>query len=98
MVLLHEIGMGLATAHADLGTVTEIGALYILLAAATNILPRRFRMTRYKQRMRSVLVLWWLVLLLGLATYVRWYTQCGASLGVLFDGLGGDADFLWCFG
>jgi uncharacterized membrane protein YozB (DUF420 family) len=54
--------------------VTEIGALYILLAAGTNILSRRFRMTRYKQWMRSVLVLWWLVLLLGLATYVRWYT------------------------
>jgi len=65
---------GLATAHAALGMVTEIGALYILLAAGTNILPRRFRMTRYKHWMRSVLVLWWLVLLLGLATYVRWYT------------------------
>ena len=65
---------GLATAHAALGMVTEIGALYILLAAGTNILPLRFRMTRYKQWMRSVLVLWWLVLLLGLATYVHWYT------------------------
>jgi uncharacterized membrane protein YozB (DUF420 family) len=65
---------GLATAHAALGMVTEIGALYILLAAGTNILPQRFRMTRYKPWMRSMLVLWWLVLLLGLATYVRWYT------------------------
>ena|SRR5882762_3715202 len=65
---------GLATAHAALGMATEIGALYILLAAGTNILPRRFRITRYKQWMRSVLVLWWLVLLLGLATYVHWYT------------------------
>jgi uncharacterized membrane protein YozB (DUF420 family) len=63
----------LATAHAALGTVTEIAALYILLAAGTNILPRRLRMTNYKSWMRSVLVLWWLVLLLGFATYVRWY-------------------------
>jgi len=64
----------LATAHAALGTLAEIAALYILLAAGTNILPRRWRMTRYKLWMRSVLVLWWLVLLLGLATYLCWYS------------------------
>lgn len=63
----------LATAHAALGSVTEIAGLYILLAAGTNILPQQFRLTKYKLWMRSVLVLWWLVLLLGLATYVRWY-------------------------
>ena len=63
----------LATAHAALGGVTEIAALYILLSAGTNILPQQFRLTKYKQWMRSILALWWLVLLLGLATYVRWY-------------------------
>lgn len=63
----------LATAHAAVGTITEIAALYILLAAGTNILPSRLRMTNYKLWMRSVLVLWWLELLLGLAVYVRWY-------------------------
>jgi uncharacterized membrane protein YozB (DUF420 family) len=63
----------LATAHAVLGAVTEIAALYILLSAGTNIVPQQFRLTRYKLWMRSVLVLWWLVLLFGLATYVRWY-------------------------
>jgi uncharacterized membrane protein YozB (DUF420 family) len=62
-----------ATAHAALGSVTEIAGLYILLAAGTNILPLQFRLTRYKLWMRSVLALWWLVLLLGVATYVRWY-------------------------
>jgi uncharacterized membrane protein YozB (DUF420 family) len=64
----------LATTHAALGSVAEIGGLYILLAAGTNVLPERFRISKYKLWMRSVLVLWWLVLLLGLATYVRWYT------------------------
>ncbi len=64
---------GLATAHAALGSVTEIAGLYILLAAGTNILPHKFRVTKYKLWMRSVLVLWWLVLLLGFVTYVRWY-------------------------
>jgi hypothetical protein len=63
----------LATAHAALGTLPEIAALYILLAAGTNVLPPKLRMTDYKVWMRSVLVLWWLVLLLGFATYGRWY-------------------------
>ena len=63
----------LATAHGALGTVTEIAGLYILLAAGTNVLPHNFRVTEYKLWMRSLLVLWWLVLLLGLATYARWY-------------------------
>jgi uncharacterized membrane protein YozB (DUF420 family) len=63
----------LATAHAVLGGAAEIGGLYILLAAGTSVLPEKFRITRYKLWMRSVLVLWWLVLLLGVATYLRWY-------------------------
>ena len=64
---------GLPTAHAALGSITEIAALYILLVAGTNVVPPRFRMTNFKLWMRTVLVLWWLVLTLGLATYVRWY-------------------------
>jgi uncharacterized membrane protein YozB (DUF420 family) len=63
----------LATTHAALGTITEIAGLYILLAAGTSVLPERFRITKYKLWMRSVLVLWWVVVLLGLATYARWY-------------------------
>jgi len=65
----------LATAHAALGTITEIAGLYILLAAGTGVLPEKFRITKYKAWMRTVLVLWWLVLLLGLATYARWYVS-----------------------
>lgn len=64
---------GLATAHAALGTVTEVAGLYILLAVGTEFLPQQLRITNYKVWMRTVLVLWWLVLLLGLATYGRWY-------------------------
>jgi uncharacterized membrane protein YozB (DUF420 family) len=63
----------LATAHAALGSVTEIAGLYLLLAAGTSLLPAKFRITKYKRWMRSVLLLWWLVLLLGIATYTRWY-------------------------
>jgi uncharacterized membrane protein YozB (DUF420 family) len=63
----------LATTHAAIGTVTELAGLHILLSAGTSILPENFRITKYKAWMRTVLVLWWVVLLLGLATYVRWY-------------------------
>jgi uncharacterized membrane protein YozB (DUF420 family) len=63
----------LATAHAALGTVTEIAGLYVLLSAGTHLLPEKLRITRYKPWMRTVLLLWWLVLLFGLATYARFY-------------------------
>ena len=63
----------LATAHGILGSITEFAALYILLAAGTRLLPESMRITRYKLWMRIVLALWSLVLLLGFATYARWY-------------------------
>jgi len=63
----------LATTHAGLATFTELAALYILLSAGTQVLPGKLRITKYKPWMRSVLVLWWGVLFLGIATYTRWY-------------------------
>jgi uncharacterized membrane protein YozB (DUF420 family) len=63
----------IAAVHAALGSAAEIAALYLLLAAGTKLLPEKWRITNYKFWMRTVLVLWWIVLLLGLATYVRWY-------------------------
>ncbi len=63
----------LASAHAALGSGTEIAGLYVLLAAGTSVLPEKFRITNYKLWMRTVLVLWWVVLSLGMVTYARWY-------------------------
>jgi uncharacterized membrane protein YozB (DUF420 family) len=63
----------LAATHAAMGGAAEIAGLYILLAAGTNLLPPKLRITRYKLWMRNVLVIWWIVLLLGIATYARWY-------------------------
>jgi uncharacterized membrane protein YozB (DUF420 family) len=62
-----------AAVHAALGTAAELLGLYILAVAGTGMLPQRFRFTRYKPWMRAALALWWLVLLLGVGTYVRWY-------------------------
>jgi uncharacterized membrane protein YozB (DUF420 family) len=70
---LNKAYYAFATVHAALGSVTEIAALYILLAAGTSALPQKFRITNYKAWMRTVLVLWWLEVLLGLVTYGRWY-------------------------
>ena len=64
---------GLATTHAVFGSVTEVAGLYILLAAGTRVLPQKLRLTRYKAWMWTVLALWWVVLILGMATYARWY-------------------------
>ena len=63
----------LATAHATLAAFTELAGLYILVSAGTSVLPEKLRITKYKVWMRSVLVLWWVVLLLGIGTYARWY-------------------------
>jgi uncharacterized membrane protein YozB (DUF420 family) len=70
---LNKTYYALPTVHAALGTVTELAALYILLAAGTSVLPQKFRIANYKLWMRSVLLLWWIVLLMGFATYARWY-------------------------
>ena len=62
-----------AMVHATLGTVAELLGLYIVLVAATKILPQRLRFKRFKPWMRTELALWWLVILLGIGTYYYWY-------------------------
>lgn len=71
--MLGKAYYGVATVHAALGAVAEVAALYVLLSAGTKLLPERYRITRYKLWMRGLLVIWWAVLLLGIATYARWY-------------------------
>ncbi len=63
----------LAGVHGALGVAAELLALYVLLVAGTDILPRWLRFSHYKPWMRAALALWWLALLLGFLTYVRWY-------------------------
>jgi uncharacterized membrane protein YozB (DUF420 family) len=62
-----------ATAHGLLGAISAAAGLYIVLSAGTSVLPQKFRITKYKVWMRSVLGLWWVVLILGILTYARWY-------------------------
>lgn len=68
----------LATAHAMTASVAQAAALYVLLAAGTAWLPAQWRLKNFKTVMRAVLMLWWMALLLGVATYVRWYVPLTA--------------------
>ncbi len=63
----------LAAAHGAAGVAAELFAIYVLLAAGTSFLPPRLRFVHYVPWMRGALALWWLALLLGLATYLYWY-------------------------
>lgn len=62
-----------ATIHAGLGMLAELVGLYIVMVAATHILPQRLCFKRWKPWMRTELVLWWVVLLSGAGTYYVWY-------------------------
>ena len=64
---------GVAAVHAGLGTLAEVLGIYIVLVAATKILPRALRFKRFKRWMRIELALWWIVILLGVGTYYFWY-------------------------
>ena len=65
----------IAVGHASLGVIAELAGLYVILAAGTQVLPKRLRLRNYRAWMRATLILWWIVLLLGVATYVRWYAH-----------------------
>lgn len=65
----------IAAGHAALGVFAELAGLYVILAAGTSILPSRLRLRNYRAWMRATAILWWVALLLGMATYVRWYVR-----------------------
>jgi uncharacterized membrane protein YozB (DUF420 family) len=62
----------LPTLHAVLGAAAELLGLYILVRAGTKWLPERLCFRNYKLWMRTTLVLWWSVIILGIATYWAW--------------------------
>lgn len=61
--------------HAILGTIAELLGLYIVLVAATKLLPKWLRFDRYRPWMLTCLTLWWLVILIGIGTYYVWYVK-----------------------
>jgi uncharacterized membrane protein YozB (DUF420 family) len=67
------------TAMLVAGVTAEVLGIYIILVAATDWVPERFRFRRYKLVMRTELILWWGVVITGLTTYWLFYVP-GASL------------------
>ncbi len=65
----------LATLHAVLASIAEVAALYVLLVAGTRMLPEWLRFADFKRVMPGVLILWWVALFSGVATYLRWYVS-----------------------
>jgi uncharacterized membrane protein YozB (DUF420 family) len=62
----------LPTLHALFGTIAQLLGLYILIRAGTNWLPESLCFKNYKLWMRTTLVLWWSVIIIGIATYWAW--------------------------
>ena len=75
---LHQSFYLLPTLMAVAGTAAEALGIYIILVAGSHWIPEGLRFTRYKPWMRTELVLWWSVILLGLATYYVWYVMPAA--------------------
>jgi hypothetical protein len=67
------------TAMLALGIALEALGVYVILVAGTNFVPERLRFRDYKLWMRAVLVLWWVVLLTGIATYYVWFVTPASS-------------------
>lgn len=59
-------------AHIVVGTLALLLGVWVVLVAGTGLVPARWRFTDYKRWMRALLVLWWLAIALGVATY--WFS------------------------
>ena len=68
-----DLYYAVAAVHASLGVVAELLAIYVVLVAGTSWLPERVKFKNYKMWMGPTLALWWVVILLGIGIYVRWY-------------------------
>ncbi|HKV44494.1 MAG TPA: cupredoxin domain-containing protein [bacterium] len=71
----HDTYYAVAVIHAGFGALVELLGLYVVLVAATNIMPRSLRFRNYRLWMRTTLALWWVLVLLGVGVYYVWYVQ-----------------------
>jgi uncharacterized membrane protein YozB (DUF420 family) len=59
--------------HAVLGITAESLGIFIAMVAGTKLVPEKLRFGNWKRWMRAELLLWWITLLSGVATYCVWY-------------------------
>jgi plastocyanin/uncharacterized membrane protein YozB (DUF420 family) len=70
---LRDAYYSVSSVHAALGSAAQLLGLYIILVAGTRLIPARMRVRNWKRWMCIELALWWIVILLGIATYSVWY-------------------------
>ena len=76
----HDMYYAFPAVHATLGSIAELLGLYVVVVATgLRIVPARWRFHNYRAWMRATLFLWWIVIALGLGTYVVWYMTEGAA-------------------
>jgi len=56
-------------AHVAVGTAALLVGAWVVLVAGTPLVPAPLRFTSYKRWMRTLLALWWLAIVLGVAIY-----------------------------
>ncbi len=56
-------------AHVVVGTLALVVGAWVMLVAGTPLVPARWRFSSYKGWMRTLLTLWWLAIVLGVAIY-----------------------------
>ncbi len=60
-------------AHATVGSGVLLLGVYVVLVAGTALIPRRLCFQNYSAWMRTLLVLWWITIGLGVLTY--WFAN-----------------------
>lgn len=69
-----EAYYALPAIHAALGSAAELLGLYVVLVATgVRFVPLGIRFHNYRAWMRVTLFFWWIVIGLGVVTYVVWY-------------------------
>ena len=71
---LKDLGNLATWAHAAIGTLTVLSGTWLVLQM-NGLLPPSLHVKAWKHLMRATLVGYWVVALLGLATYRAWYAS-----------------------
>jgi len=69
---LTDVGNAVTVLHAIFGVLTVAGGLWLVLQM-NDVLPARWHLRWWKGLMRVTLAGYWIVALLGIATYWYWY-------------------------
>jgi uncharacterized membrane protein YozB (DUF420 family) len=71
---LRSPGVLVTYIHATVGTLTVLAGLWLVLQMH-NLIPAVWHLRRWKGLMRATLAGYWIVALLGIATYRAWYSD-----------------------